>query len=107
RDIGFILGPRLNAAGRLEDAALAVELLLTEDETEAIMLAEKIDALNKERQEMVEATVNEAERLLDEDASFIILASPNWHEGVLGIAASRLVNAYHRPVMLLTENEKT
>lgn len=107
REIGFIIGPRLNAVGRLQDASLAVELLLTKDEDEALMIATEIDELNTERQQMVETIVMEAEKKLNDIQPFIILADKSWHEGVLGIAASRLVNKYHRPVILLTEHSKT
>lgn len=103
RDIGFMIGPRLNAVGRLENASLAVQLLLTEDATEAEAIAEEIEALNNERQKIVRQIVKEADAQVDEDDAFIILADENWHEGVLGIAASRLVNTYHRPVILLTQ----
>lgn len=102
RDIGFMIGPRLNAVGRLENASLAVKLLLTTDEEEAIEIAEEIEALNTERQSIVQTIVKEADARVDEADSFIVLADENWHEGVLGIAASRLVNTYQRPVMLLT-----
>lgn len=102
RDIGFIIGPRLNAVGRMQNAMLAVQLLLTEDPDEAQAIAEEIEALNSERQKIVQQIVKEADSRVDEADSFILLADENWHEGVLGIAASRLVNTYHRPVMLLT-----
>lgn len=104
RDIGFMLGPRLNAVGRLENATLAVQLLLTEDAEEASLIAKEIEALNSERQKIVQAIVKEADAQVDEGDAFIVLADDNWHEGVLGIAASRLVNTYQRPVMLLTKS---
>lgn len=107
REIGFVIGPRLNAVGRLQEATLAVELLLTEDESEALMIATEIEELNAERQHMVETIVEEAEYKLDDTTPFIMLADLSWHEGVLGIAASRLVNKYHRPTILLTENRET
>lgn len=105
RDIAFMIGPRLNAVGRLQNATLAVQLLLSEDEEEAQELSEQIETLNKERQQIVQAMAKEADARVDKDDAFIVLADENWHEGVLGIAASRLVNTYHRPVMLLTMNE--
>lgn len=104
RDIAFMIGPRLNAVGRLQDASLAVQLLLTDDEDEAEMIAEEIEGLNDERQKIVQTIVREADERVDESDSFIILADEGWHEGVLGIAASRLVSSYQRPVMLLTTN---
>lgn len=105
RDIGFVLGPRINAVGRLQNAMLAVQLLLTEDRSEAEEIANEIEALNRRRQQIVTQIVEEAERQVDESHDFIMLANESWHEGVLGIAASRLVNRYHRPVMLLTESK--
>jgi single-stranded-DNA-specific exonuclease len=107
REIGFVIGPRLNAVGRIQDATLAVELLLTDNDDDALMIATEIDELNYERQKMVEAIVNEAENQLDDSEPIIILANETWHEGVLGIAASRLVNKYDRPTILLTENKET
>lgn len=107
RDIGFLLAPRINAVGRLQDATLAVKLLLTDDENEANEIASQIEQLNSERKQIVQKIVNEAEQQVDEDDYFIVLADSNWNEGVLGIAASRLVSSCERPVMLLTINEQT
>lgn len=107
RDIGFIIGPRLNAVGRLQDADLAVQLLLTDDVVEAEQIAEQIELLNAERQKIVSDIVKEAEKRIDKEKNIIILYDKDWHEGVLGIAASRLVNKYHRPVMMLHLNEET
>lgn len=99
--IGFQIGPRINAVGRLQSAHLAVELLLSETETEAIQLSEKIEELNNERQTIVNKIVKEAEARVNPKTGVIILYDENWHEGVLGIAASRLVNIFDRPVILL------
>ena len=107
RDIGFVIGPRLNAVGRLQDAKIAVELLLTDDLEEAESIADNIERLNAERQNIVNTIVEEAERRINEDDRFIILYDEEWHEGVLGIAASRIVNKYHRPVMMLKYNKET
>jgi len=107
RDVGFLLAPRLNAVGRLQDASLAVELLLTEDEQIAQQIAEKIQAINTERQQLVTKIAGEAEQRVDDRDGFIILYDRNWHEGVLGIAASRLVQKFDRPVMMLTYNDET
>lgn len=107
RDIGFAIGPRLNAVGRLQDANIAVDLLLTDDVLEAESIADKIEKLNQERQKIVTKIVEEAEQMIDEEDRFIILYDENWHEGVLGIAASRIVNKYHRPVMMLTYDQET
>src|SRR5699024_1435627 len=107
RDIGFMIGPRLNAVGRLQDASLAVELLLTDDEAEAEMIAQEIEGLKAERRKIVQTIVKEAQERVDESDAFIVLADEGWHEGVLGIAASRLVSSYQRPVMLLTRNNNS
>lgn len=105
--IGFIIGPRINAVGRLENASLAVQLLLTEDETEARNLAAHMEELNSERQAIVQKIVTEAEKQVKDQDGVIILYDENWHEGVLGIAASRLVQTFDRPVILLTYKSAT
>lgn len=108
RDIGFVIGPRLNAVGRLQDAKIAVDLLLTDDEEEAEEIADEIERLNTERQNIVNKIVEEAEQRVNEkDDLFIILYDEDWHEGVLGIAASRLVNKFHRPVMMLAYDKES
>jgi single-stranded-DNA-specific exonuclease len=104
--IGFRLGPRLNAAGRLATAEKALRLLLTTDETEAEQLAIFLDAQNRERQAVERKICDEAEEKLAEafdpkrDAA-IVLRSREWHPGVLGIVASRLARKYHRPTTLI------
>ncbi len=103
--VGYRLAPRLNAAGRLEDAAQAVELLLCNDNATATQLARRLDACNSERrtieaQIQKEATQRVADEL-DDDAYTIVLADERWHAGVIGIVASRLVEIYHRPVVLI------
>jgi len=105
-DIGFRLGPRLNAAGRLATAEKALRLLLTTDEGEADELAGLLDAQNRERQAVERRILGEAQEQLARnfdparDAA-IVLASPDWHPGVLGIVASRLSREHHRPTILV------
>src|SRR5688572_5493419 len=105
-DIGFRLGPRLNAAGRLSTAEKALRLLLTSDENEATELAALLDAQNRERQGVERKIYGEAETELakvfdsNRDAA-IVLGSRAWHPGVLGIVASRLARKYHRPTILV------
>ncbi len=110
-DIGFAIGPRLNAVGRLQDAYPAVELLLTDSDDEAKQLAEYIQNLNKERQKIVSDIAKEAETMLDaqsgEMPSVIVVAKEGWNQGVLGIVASRLVNRYDRPTIVLTIDPET
>jgi len=103
--VGFRLAPRLNAAGRLEDAALGVKLLLGEADEDVDSLAELLDDFNRERQTIEQQTLAEAIALLEEqnlhERRTIVLASENWHSGVIGIVASRLVERYHRPTVLI------
>jgi single-stranded-DNA-specific exonuclease len=104
--IGFRLGPRLNAAGRLATAEKALRLLLTSDEKEAAELATLLDAQNRDRQAVERKICDEVEKELEKsfdsksDAT-IVLGSSDWHPGVLGIVASRLARKYHRPAILV------
>ncbi|WP_301420560.1 single-stranded-DNA-specific exonuclease RecJ [Mammaliicoccus lentus] len=103
--VGFIIGPRLNAVGRLDDARLACELLMCEDSDEAIFLAEEVDHFNTERKAIVETITEEAlvlaQEQIDTNAQFLVLAKEDWNEGVLGIVASRIVEQYHLPTIVL------
>jgi single-stranded-DNA-specific exonuclease len=103
--IGFILAPRLNAAGRLGHAIRGVELLMSEDEHAANAIARELEELNYKRQEIDRATLEQArERVLqlDLDEIFgIVLADETWHPGVIGIVASRLVEEFGRPTVLI------
>jgi single-stranded-DNA-specific exonuclease len=105
-DIAFTLAPRLNAAGRLGQAQLGVELLVTEDVSRAAALADYIQVLNENRNKLersihLSATKQLKEiHSLDEDAAFV-LASPTWHPGVIGIVAGKLAEKYHRPVVMV------
>ncbi|WP_430785059.1 single-stranded-DNA-specific exonuclease RecJ [Virgibacillus flavescens] len=106
-DVGFRIGPRLNAVGRLQDARLAVELLMTEDQEEAEQLAEIVQGLNQKRQKIVNDIVIEAEALVnekEENFGITIVAKEGWNEGVLGIVASKLVRKYDRPAIVLAIN---
>jgi single-stranded-DNA-specific exonuclease len=104
--IGFVLGPRLNAAGRVEDAGSAVGLLLADDEQEARLLAQKMTVLNTTRQS-VEANILEEARLeaahrVDQGEKVLVLAKEGWHQGVLGIVASRIAEGFERPVIMIS-----
>ena len=113
--IGFVLAPRLNALGRLDDANLAVELLTTGDLERARVLASRLEALNAQRRLLVEQVYDAAQAQIVEarnahdasllDSSVIVLAHPQWHSGVVGIVANRLVEDYGRPVILLVTPE--
>jgi single-stranded-DNA-specific exonuclease len=100
--LGFLLGPRINAGGRIGDAALGAKLLLTEDPLEAARIAAELDQLNRERQvielQAVEEATAQAERLLDRaEASVIVVGSPDWHPGIVGLVAARLKELFGRP----------
>ncbi|MBI3935874.1 MAG: single-stranded-DNA-specific exonuclease RecJ [Betaproteobacteria bacterium] len=111
-DLGFVLGPRLNAAGRLEDMALGIECLTTDDPTRALEIAHRLDALNRERRD-IEAGMHETalaaiDSLQDQEGYTLCLFDPSWHQGVVGILASRLKERFHRPVIAFargTDNE--
>jgi single-stranded-DNA-specific exonuclease len=102
-DLGFAVGPRLNAAGRLEDMRLGVECLLTDDVARARGHAERLDAINRERRELQASMVAEAEvmvaGLVHVEAVGVALYEPSWHAGVIGLVASKLKERLHRPVV--------
>jgi single-stranded-DNA-specific exonuclease len=103
-DVAFRIGPRLNAAGRLGSAEPALDLLLTRDDEVALQLAEQLERLNADRQRQEQQVVEEASaRVAARPAlpPFVVEWSPDWHRGVVGIAASRLVRAHRRPTLLL------
>ncbi len=107
-NIGFILAPRLNAVGRLEHAQLAVQLLTTGDAAEAERIAAELNRENMLRQEISRKIQQEAEALLAQQEHIdtaIVLASSGWHQGVIGIVASRLVDKYLLPVILFSLND--
>jgi single-stranded-DNA-specific exonuclease len=103
-DIAFRVAPRLNAAGRIEDAMTGLRLLTTSSPEEARELAKSLDDLNTRRQRLQERTVNEALELASqrEGAAAIVLADPGWHIGVVGVAASKVLDARYVPTVLLT-----
>lgn len=104
-NIGFMLAPRLNAVGRLEHAQSAVELLVSDDDAAAMEIAEKLNHENMIRQEISRSIMEDAENMLSREEHIdtaIVLASENWHQGVIGIVASRLVEKYHLPVVLMS-----
>jgi single-stranded-DNA-specific exonuclease len=101
--IGFRIGPRLNAAGRLSDAMAALELLLTEDTGKAGELAKLLHEHNAHRQEIEEGIVAEALEQVREfrNDRVLVLSNPDWHTGVIGIVASRVVQAFYRPTVVI------
>lgn len=107
--IGFGVAPRLNAAGRLTHASIAVELLLATDKQIACQKALYLDEENKQRQEIVEDIFHEAVKKIEEnnlqENKIIIVVGENWHEGVIGIAASRLQEKYYRPIIIIATKD--
>lgn len=104
--LGFILAPRLNAAGRIGDAGDGLRLLLTDDAAEAVRLADALNALNLERQQLDQRILAEALDAVEREAdperdAGLVLAADGWHPGVVGIVASRLVERYGRPTFLI------
>ncbi len=112
-DAGFLLAPRLNAVGRMGHARLAVELFTRADLERARAIARTLDAHNRQRQEVERQIIKQAEALVlergfhRESVRGIVLASADWHPGVIGIVAARLVERFHRPTVLIALDEET
>lgn len=109
--IGFLIGPRVNAAGRLGSADPAVKLMMSSDPEEAMMLAEEIDSLNKERQALVAEIAEEAIQEVDsrypvDENPVLVVGREGWNPGVIGIVASKLVEKYYRPAIVLSFDEE-
>ncbi len=109
--VGFLLGPRLNAAGRLGTAQRALELLLSDDPDQSGMIAAELDAANRERQQvevrMVEEAIADIDRWFDVDTHFaVVTAKREWHPGVIGIVASRLCARFSRPSIVIAVDEE-
>lgn len=103
---GFVIGPRINAGGRISACDLGAKLLSTQDENEAWQIAQRLDLLNEERK-AIEADVQaeamaQANELFTEDCSALVLAGENWHPGVIGIVASRVKEKFHRPTFIIS-----
>ncbi|HIJ94606.1 MAG TPA: single-stranded-DNA-specific exonuclease RecJ [Desulfuromonadales bacterium] len=108
--VGFRLAPRLNAAGRMESAVPGVDLLLSSNVAECTVIADDLDAANAERQSVERAILDEAIAAVEAAGDYparrsIVLASPAWHQGVVGIVASRIAERYYRPTILIALNE--
>lgn len=108
-DLGFALGPRINAAGRLEDMALGIECLLADDEATALRLAAQLDAINRERRDLQDQMLQQAEAMAasciatieagDGGEAALCVFDADWHPGVVGLVASRLKERVHRPTV--------
>jgi len=115
-DLGFAIGPRLNAAGRLEDMSLGIECLITDDANKAMSIAEQLDQLNKNRREIEQQMQNQAMQSLKHlEASMsqqelpygMCLYNADWHQGVIGILASRIKEKFNRPVIVFANDNET
>ena len=116
-DLGFMLGPRLNAAGRLNDMSLGIECLITDNESHAMKLSQQLDALNHQRREIETDMKNSAEILIEkilitpnlsqknQIPNSIVLFDSCWHQGVIGILASRIKDKLHRPVIIFAPGD--
>ncbi|MCX7785648.1 MAG: single-stranded-DNA-specific exonuclease RecJ [candidate division WOR-3 bacterium] len=108
-DVGFILAPRINASGRISCAEKAVRLLITDEQKEAELIAHELNQENAQRQNMEMEILNSAIEIIEQkniaENRVMVLANEAWHEGVVGIGASRLVDRYFRPTILLTIKE--
>jgi single-stranded-DNA-specific exonuclease len=110
RDIAFKMGPRLNAAGRMGKSHLGIELMTTSSMLRASEIAKELDLENQKRQEVEHVILEETYRMLGENPSWasdraLVLSSDHWHPGVIGIVASRLVEEFHKPVILIAIDE--
>ncbi len=108
-DIGFNIAPRLNAVGRLANANLAVELLLSDDDVEAQKIADQIEELNNQRKELTTEVYDKCMALIRENSwqkqNTLVLYDPDFHEGVLGLVANKIVEKTHKPTIVLTKNQ--
>lgn len=104
-EVGWLLAPRLNAAGRLEDAMEALRLLLTGSEAQAKELARKLSETNAERQRLTLAGCAAANGAVEREKKILIVSSPDYHEGVIGLVAGKLVQEYYRPAVVISEGE--
>ena len=110
RQVAFQIAPRINAAGRMDDAQNVIRMFLTEDLETARTLAKQLHSLNQERQQteadIVRLVLEECSQVpVTEDQAALVFSGPNWHRGVVGIVASRLVDRFYRPVFVLSEED--
>lgn len=105
RDVAFVLAPRLNAAGRLGEAELGLEMLTTSSERRARELAVYLDARNQERRRIQDEMAEQAYALVDPEAPAIVVDHPEWHPGVMGIVASKIVERHYKPVFIVAKGK--
>jgi single-stranded-DNA-specific exonuclease len=108
-DIGFRIAPRLNAAGRMDNASDVVEMFMTQDRGRALSIATRLEGLNKERQKAGDDVANDIRNAIEPlpGQAGLVFYNPDWHRGVVGIVASRMVELYHRPTIVLGRDERT
>ncbi len=119
QDFGFVIGPRLNAAGRLEDMSIGIECLLSDDDAQALSLAQQLDDINHQRRQIEADMLSQALHKLETDCALpdpanqstpidagLALYHPDWHQGVVGLIASRVKEKYHRPVFAFANAEQ-
>lgn len=107
KHVGFILGPRINAMGRIDSAEKSLRLLMAQDQAEAEQIAATLEAHNRQRQETQSAIIDEALRKVEQEVNFkkdrvIVVGASGWHRGVVGIVASRIMDTYYRPSIVLS-----
>lgn len=110
-DVGFALGPRLNATGRIDDAARALELLISKDPLECKKLAGEIEALNKARKDQQDDAIRHATEIVDamdlDKLGAIVIGHPSWHPGIIGLVAGKVREKYNRPAFVMSYNMET
>jgi single-stranded-DNA-specific exonuclease len=109
--VSFIIAPRLNAPGRMSNAEVSLQLLMCQSSAEAQVLAKELEKANRERQKIEGKILEEAEELINRQVNFkdhkvIVIAKEDWHQGVLGIVASKLADRFYRPAIVISINEK-
>ena len=110
-DLGFLIGPRINAAGRLSDMSIGIQCLIATELNDALAMAQQLDALNRERREIEAGMQEQAQALLEKfdapDALALSLFDEHWHQGVVGILASRIKERFHRPVFAFARTDES
>jgi single-stranded-DNA-specific exonuclease len=101
--LGFIIGPRINATGRIDSAIDAVKLLVSKNSKTCMQLASKLDYLNYERQKMTGESISQAKERIDTDEKLLCILGDNWHEGIVGLVAGKLNEEFNRPTVVATE----
>ncbi|MBM3255705.1 MAG: single-stranded-DNA-specific exonuclease RecJ, partial [Candidatus Omnitrophica bacterium] len=109
--VSYILAPRLNASGRMDSAEIALNLLMSEEKEEAATLASLVEGYNRQRQKVESKILEEAQAIIDKEVNFkehkiIVIAKEDWHQGVLGVVASKLADRFYRPTILISLSDE-